>query len=146
MNQFDSSLSSSQNVYAVARVVSDFRDYRDNYLGTSRSGITFKQVFFPSPEPSAFQQKSYGGDGYPQVSNAIEYYISKLFTQLIIKLSLACPESKTPTWRHTFCFTSKHEKDCMFIEKDVSLVIEFYRLNPSKIEPSYFFSCLNVSV
>ncbi|CAF3501562.1 unnamed protein product [Rotaria socialis] len=108
LNGFDSPITENLSIYAVTRIVSDFKAYRQNYLlnhNTERHGIEFKPIVGASRQDLLLPEYSY--DGYPQVS-------------------LASKRSKIPIWKHDFLFCHQNEKDNMFTSNGSAMVIEFY--------------------
>ncbi|CAF1083815.1 unnamed protein product [Rotaria sordida] len=110
LNGFDVSITNNQSIYGVARIVPDYKFYKQNYLPDQRSenhGIKFTAIEDPAEQDFVLPEFSF--DGYPQ-------------------LSLASKRSKLPIWKHDFLFSHDIEKDNMFTHHNGALVFEFYPL------------------
>jgi hypothetical protein len=55
------------STFKVARIVSNYKNYKQSLLDQGLASITFTNVFFPNPPEAVFKKKAFGAEGYPQV-------------------------------------------------------------------------------
>ncbi len=125
-------------ILKVARIVSNYKNYKQSLLDQGLASITFTSVFFPNPPEAAFKKKVFGAEGFPQVSFIFsfqKYHDFQFFKAfiLIFKIGLSSIDSNTIVWNHPFMFTSNEEKDAMFSDGDAAIIVEFYPFTKSII-------------
>ena len=125
-------------IFKVARIVSNYKNYKQSLLDQGLASITFTSVFFPNPPEAAFKKKAFGAEGFPQVSFFLflkkdDFQLVKAFI-MIFKIGLSSIDSNTIVWNHPFMFASNEEKDAMFSDADAAIIIEFYPFTKSIIK------------
>jgi len=95
------------NLLAVARIVPDYTNYKDEMLTNKpfAAGVTPLKVYFPSPSKHHFERSEPSMQGFPQ-------------------LSQPSTASKRPEWNYTYLF-SDWDAATMF-SHHAALVIEYY--------------------